>query len=368
LLTAEKPTAIEGDTKLTNDPLKPMQIPGLSFPGARDARAFEKQSEVRTFTTPPLTEPVEWTGRVRAELQVSSTAKDTDFIVRVSDVYPDGRSILLVDYPIRARYREGFEKEVLLTPGEVATLAFDVGWVSQIFAAGHRIRVTVASSGAPLYEPNPQTGEPFTIIFPKDVVAAVNRIHPDFAIGRDREIEFAVVGTRHEEVVGDGGRVLHDQRIPHAGRRDPWCEHAARLVDRDVHRFAGRVRRVNVRGRERGLGIGVARPQPDDDVLDAHVIRIDEDRLVKDWALRQATGHIDVEFRTLGNSLVPREDDLAFDRGPLGAGGGGEGREREKAAGQCERAEGQHENGYLEEAGPQMEKRVQRQRDVFRFC
>ena len=112
-----------------------MEIPGTGFPGAKDARPFEQQAEVRTFTTEPLTEPVEWTGRVRAELFVSSTAHDTDFIVRVSDVYPDGRSILIFDYPLRARYRDGFEHEALLAPGEVHKLAFDVGWLSQIFNA-----------------------------------------------------------------------------------------------------------------------------------------------------------------------------------------------------------------------------------------
>jgi putative CocE/NonD family hydrolase len=154
-----------------------MKIPGTAFPGAQDARLFEQQSEVRTFTTPPLEQPVEWLGRVRAELYVSSTARDTDFLVRVSDVYPDGRSILLIDYPRRARYGEGFEKASLLTPGEVRRLAFDVGWLSQIFNKGHRIRVTVASTGSPLYEPNPQTGDPETIAFPQNAVTAMNTIH-----------------------------------------------------------------------------------------------------------------------------------------------------------------------------------------------
>ena len=139
-----------------SDPLKPMSIPGRSFPGARDARKFEEQPEVLTFTTEVLDKPVEWTGRTKAELNVSSTAPDTDFIVRISDVYPDGRSILIVDYPLRARYREGFEKEVFMKPADVYTLKWDIGWMSQIFNKGHRIRVTVASTGAPLYEPNPQ--------------------------------------------------------------------------------------------------------------------------------------------------------------------------------------------------------------------
>ena len=114
---------------------------------------------------------------MKAEIFVSSTARDTDFIVRVSDVYPDGRSILLIDYPFRARYREGFDREVLMTPGQVHKIAFDIGWLSQIFNAGHRIRITIASTGAPLYEPNPQTGEPLTIDFPTNALAATNTIH-----------------------------------------------------------------------------------------------------------------------------------------------------------------------------------------------
>ncbi|MEO1973018.1 MAG: CocE/NonD family hydrolase, partial [Pirellulaceae bacterium] len=125
----------------------------------------------------PLKAPVEWTGRVRAQLYVSSTARDTDFIVRISDVYPDGRSILIVDYPWRARYRDGFDREVLLNPGSVHKVEFPVGWMSQVFNKGHCIRVAIASSGAPLYEPNPQTGKPLTIEFPDETVRAVNTIH-----------------------------------------------------------------------------------------------------------------------------------------------------------------------------------------------
>ena len=180
-LSGSEPQKQQSSTSFISDPLHPMSIPGRSFPGARDARPFERQPEVQTFTTKPLTEPVEWTGRIKAEIYLSSTAVDTDLIVRVSDVYPDGRSILLVDYPWRVRYRNGFETEELMTPGQVCKVAFPVGWVSQIFNAGHRIRVTIASTGAPLYEPNPQTGRPLTIEFPRDAVTATNTIHHERA-------------------------------------------------------------------------------------------------------------------------------------------------------------------------------------------
>ena len=159
------------------DPFHPVSIPTIAFPGAKDAREFEKHSDVRTFTSDVLMDPVEWTGKVRAELLVSSDARDTDFIVRISDVYPDGRSMLIMDYIRRARYREGYEKEVFLKPGEVAKVGFDVGWLSQVFNKGHRIRVTVASTGAPFYEPNPNTGEPLSFDIPANAIVATNTLH-----------------------------------------------------------------------------------------------------------------------------------------------------------------------------------------------
>ena len=170
------PSSEDGETRYIADPNNPAEIPGRGFPGARDARAFENQDNVLTFTTEALKEPVEWTGHVRARLFVTSTAPDSDFIVRVSDVYPDGRSILIVGYVLRARYREGFQKEVMMKPGRVYQVPLHVGWMSQVFAPGHRIRVTVASTGAPFYEPNPNTGEPLTIEFPGNAIQATNSI------------------------------------------------------------------------------------------------------------------------------------------------------------------------------------------------
>ncbi|MFN0050683.1 MAG: CocE/NonD family hydrolase [Planctomycetales bacterium] len=176
-LSTSAPVSPDATTTFLADPVHPNAIPARGFPGAADARGFEQQSQVRTFTSEPLAEPVEWTGKVEAEMYVASTAKDIDLIVRISDVYPDGRSILIMDYIRRARYRQGFDKEVFLEPGQVAKVAFDVGWLSQIFNRGHRIRVTIASTGAPFFEPNPNTGEPLTIEFPEQTVVATNKLH-----------------------------------------------------------------------------------------------------------------------------------------------------------------------------------------------
>jgi predicted acyl esterase len=181
VLARQTPADAKASTSYASDPLRPMSIPGTSFPGAKDARPFEAQSEVRTWTTDVLPEPMEWTGEVKAEVFVSSTAKDTDFILRVSDVYPDGRSMLLMDYPLRARYRQGFDRQALLVPDRPEKLAWHIGWTSIIFNKGHRVRVTIASTGYPLYEPNNQTGGPQTIDWMKKTVPAINTVWHDAA-------------------------------------------------------------------------------------------------------------------------------------------------------------------------------------------
>lgn len=177
VLDQQAPTADASRTTYRSDPKNPAPIPGRAFPGARDARSYEAHPDVRTFTTEPLAEPVEWTGLVRAEVFVSSTAPDSDYIVRVSDVYPDGRSILLVDMIQRARYREGYDKEIPLPSGEPVRLTLNVGWLSQVFNRGHRIRVTIGSTGAEFYEPNPQTGAAATIDPPEKVIIAENAVY-----------------------------------------------------------------------------------------------------------------------------------------------------------------------------------------------
>lgn len=166
-----------GSTAFRADPDNPAPIAGRSFPGAQDGRAYERHADVRTFTTEALASSVEWTGLVKAELHFSSDAPDTDVLVRVSDVHPDGRSILILDGIQRLRFREGFEKEILMKPGEVYKVAFDIGWLSQVFLPGHRIRVAVSSGGADLYEPNPNTGLPFSLGAGQKVFIATNTLH-----------------------------------------------------------------------------------------------------------------------------------------------------------------------------------------------
>lgn len=161
------PPAGAADARLTYtyDPAEPVPTLGgiqLTLPaGPRDQRPLESRPDVLVFDTPPLADPLEVTGRVRARLWISSDAPDTDFFVRLCDVYPDGRSFNLAEGMIRARFRGGLAREQLLRPGAITPLNIDVWSTSVVFNRGHRIRVHVTSSSAPGFDPNPNTGAPF---------------------------------------------------------------------------------------------------------------------------------------------------------------------------------------------------------------
>ncbi len=113
------------------------------------------------FTSNPLTAPVEVTGRVRAKIWVSADVPDTDFIARLCDVYPDGKSYNLCEGAIRARFREGRSKEVFMETGKIYPIEIDLWSTSVIFNTGHRLRLQITSSSSPGYDPNPNTGAPF---------------------------------------------------------------------------------------------------------------------------------------------------------------------------------------------------------------
>jgi putative CocE/NonD family hydrolase len=166
----------QSSSEWRSDPYNPPVLEGRQPQSGIDQRPFEEHAGVKTFTTEPLAEPVEWTGLVKAKLFVSSTARDTDAIVRLTDVYPDGRSILLSDMVRRLRFRNGFEKEELLEPGEVVPVEIDITWLSHVFNRGHRVRVTVCSAGAPYWEVNPQTGEAIGADLPKKMQPARNAV------------------------------------------------------------------------------------------------------------------------------------------------------------------------------------------------
>lgn len=110
------------------------------------------------FTSKPLTKPIEVTGQMSATLWAASDAKDTDWNVMLLDVFPDGHAQRVQDGVMRARFRKGFDHEVLLTPGSVERYDIDMWFTSRVFEPGHRIRVSVSSALFPKYDRNLNTG------------------------------------------------------------------------------------------------------------------------------------------------------------------------------------------------------------------
>ena len=178
-LLAREAEQAEGTISYQYDPKNPVPTRGgqnlLITKGPMDQRPVESRPDVLLFTTEPLTEPLEVTGRITARLFVSSDCPDTDFTVKLCDVHPDGKSLLVTDGIRRASLRNGYEKHEPLEPGEVYELEVDLWSTSLIFNKGHRIRVAVSSSNAPRFEPNPNTGDPHPVLGKSRI--ATNQLH-----------------------------------------------------------------------------------------------------------------------------------------------------------------------------------------------
>jgi putative CocE/NonD family hydrolase len=178
-LSTSMPPVGDGHRSYRYDPANPVPTVGgaelgLDI-GPKDQRKIEARDDVVLFSTDILTEPIEVTGRVTAKLYVSSDCPDTDFTVKLTDVYPDGRSMLVTDGILRARFRESFEREKLVEPGKACELTIDLWSTSLIFNRGHKIRVAVSSSNAPRFDPNPNTGHVFRA--DKETRVATNTIY-----------------------------------------------------------------------------------------------------------------------------------------------------------------------------------------------
>ncbi len=129
--------------------------------GPIDQRPVEKRKDVLVYTTARLKQDLEVTGPIRVVLYASTSALDTDFTAKLVDVFPNGEARNLTDGILRVRYRDGLEKAELAEPGKVYRLAIDAGVTSNVFLAGHAIRVEVSSSNFPRFDRNPNTGRTF---------------------------------------------------------------------------------------------------------------------------------------------------------------------------------------------------------------
>jgi len=129
-------------------------------PGPCDQSSIENRGDVLVFTSSVLDDPYEATGYVKARLFVSSDCPDTDFTVKLSDVYPDGRSMLIADGILRMRNRNGVDHWEFMNPSEIYEIEVDLWSTSYVWNAGHKIRVAISSSNYPRFKANPNTDDP----------------------------------------------------------------------------------------------------------------------------------------------------------------------------------------------------------------
>ncbi len=165
-LTLEQPDAEEKPDLFEYDPFKPVPSVGGNVcctggaieAGSYDQRTLEMRDDVLVYTSEILTEGVEVSGFIEATLFVSSDVKDTDFTLKLIDVFPDGRAFNLDETIQRARYREGYDKEVFMKAGEIYKLEMSPMSTSNFFAPGHQIRIEISSSNFPRFARNLNTG------------------------------------------------------------------------------------------------------------------------------------------------------------------------------------------------------------------
>jgi putative CocE/NonD family hydrolase len=163
VLTLDPPGQEPPDTYLY-DPMEP--VPSRELTTAigdisnepANQREVESRRDVLVYTTEALDRDVEITGPVRLVLFAESSAPDTDFTAKLTDVHPDGRSLHVTSGIVRARFRESLEEPSLLSEGSVYRYEIDVGATSNVFRQGHRIRLQISSSDFPRHDRNLNTG------------------------------------------------------------------------------------------------------------------------------------------------------------------------------------------------------------------
>ncbi|MCY4398798.1 MAG: CocE/NonD family hydrolase [Gemmatimonadetes bacterium] len=158
-------SAPEGDSppdRFTFDPRRPVPAALGVLPAGEDRTPLQRRDDVLVYTSEVIEEAVEIVGKVVIEFHAATDARDTDFVANIMDVYPDGRAVKLgpITGVVRARYRNGFDREELLTPGEVGRYEIDLGHIAHSFEPGHRIRIDFTSSAYPHVAPNQNTGNP----------------------------------------------------------------------------------------------------------------------------------------------------------------------------------------------------------------
>ncbi len=161
-----KPPKVDKPDAFSYDPMNPVPSYGGNVcctgnavvGGALDQQKMEERDDILVYTTEPLKEGMEVSGPVELTLYVSTDVKDTDFTVKLIDVYPDGRAYNLDETIQRARYREGYDKVVWMEKDKVYKVKLGPLTTSNYFEAGHRLRIEVSGSNFPRFDRNMNTG------------------------------------------------------------------------------------------------------------------------------------------------------------------------------------------------------------------
>ena len=158
------PPGAEPPDRYVYDPANPaptLRGNTLMIPhGVADQRSTEDRGDVLVYTSDPLEQDLELTGPIKVQLFAASSAVDTDYTAKLVDVRPDGYAQNIQDGIIRARYRSSARQPAFITPGQVYEYTIDLWATSQVFKAGHRLRVEISSSNFPRFDRNPNTGAP----------------------------------------------------------------------------------------------------------------------------------------------------------------------------------------------------------------
>lgn len=183
-LSSLKPNNSTGETVIPYDPRNPS--PTWGGPTLRSDQeqgpydisdTIESRTDAAIFTTDILGHDVVVKGKIALNLFVSSDKKDTDFAIRITDVYPDGRSMLVNDQIFRMRFRDGFKATdtSVMVPGTIYPITIEMPNTALTFKAGHRIRVVITSSNYPRFDNNLNNGG--TMYVPGDTLIAMNTVH-----------------------------------------------------------------------------------------------------------------------------------------------------------------------------------------------
>ena len=218
----------EQPTQYSYDPRNPVltlgangshfPIPNLLVVGPTDQRANENRQDVLVYSTPELEEDTEVIGPVEARLFAASSARDTDFTIKLIDVYPDGGALNVTEGIVRACFRNSiWDQPSLIEPGKIYEYRIELLPIAIIFRKAHRIRIHVSSSSWPLWDRNQNTGNP--IGMDAEMIVAQQTIYHD--TGHPSRIILPIIADDPDVVFADDFESWKNESEPPKGLSRP---------------------------------------------------------------------------------------------------------------------------------------------------